>query len=198
MLDRPFDRLVVLSRAKNDRHGRARWNCRCVCGSVTIVLGIQLRSGHTTSCGCARSDATAARNTTHGLSRQHPAEYRTWKAMRQRCNDANCDSYKDYGARGIRVCRRWDDFAVFLADMGPKPTPAHTIERKKGRGGYSPSNCIWVTRAVQNKNTRATRWVALDDGTRVCLADAARSRGLKPRLVYGRIHRGDSEQRALR
>src|ERR1700759_1149300 len=69
----------------------------------------------------------AQRNTTHGLSQSCKSEYRSWKDMRGRCNRPNNKDYKDYGARGIIVCERWNDFALFYNDMGPKPY-GHTID----------------------------------------------------------------------
>jgi hypothetical protein len=91
----------------------------------------------------------------HNLS-NHPL-YRTWVGMRSRCNDPNRPEYKNYGERGIKVCKRWNNFANFLADMGEKPTPEHTIDRKNNDGNYEPSNCHWVTRTEQILNRRMNR-----------------------------------------
>lgn len=74
--------------------------------------------------------------------------------MRQRCNDPNSKDYKSYGGRGIKVCKRWDDFAKFYSDMGPRPSPKHTIDRENNLGHYTPNNCRWVTMAVQCNNRR--------------------------------------------
>lgn len=81
-------------------------------------------------------------------------EYRSWNCMRQRCYNPKNDRYKDYGGRGIRVCRRWlYSFAAFLADMGPRP-PGTSLERKKNHLNYCPSNCVWATPQEQQRNTR--------------------------------------------
>jgi hypothetical protein len=77
--------------------------------------------------------------------------------MRQRCSDAGCDDYRDYGARGIRVCDRWQqDFTAFLADMGERPSPKHELDRIDNSRGYEPGNVRWATRTQQARNTRAT------------------------------------------
>ena len=56
----------------------------------------------------------------YDLARQYPRAYRSWQAMRQRCNPSNKD-WKYYGGRGIKICDRWNDFSAFLADMGEHP-----------------------------------------------------------------------------
>lgn len=90
----------------------------------------------------------------HGLKSKHPAEYRTWLMMRNRCNNPRADDYRHYGGRGIKICARWDSFPVFLSDMGCRPTPAHCIERIRVNKNYGPNNCKWETRQTQSRNRR--------------------------------------------
>lgn len=81
---------------------------------------------------------------THGLSRKHPL-YERWKGMRARCNRPTHSSYPQYGGRGIKVCDRWNDFAVFVDDMGASwPGPGFELHRTDNDGDYSPDNCVWV------------------------------------------------------
>jgi len=91
------------------------------------------------------------KNIRHGLEK-HPL-YHTWEAMRQRCNDPNAANYKNYGGRGISVCKRWNDFRKFIEDMGERPQ-GMTLDRINNDGNYTPKNCKWSTISEQNKNQR--------------------------------------------
>lgn len=94
-------------------------------------------------------------NLKHGMSRGKSAEYRAWQGMKSRCYKQSDDSYTKYGGRGIEVCERWrDDFLVFYADMGAKPTPLHSLDRIDNDGDYSPGNCRWADKATQSRNVR--------------------------------------------
>lgn len=122
----------------------------------------------------------------HGLS-GHPA-YNVWKKMRSRCNNQRDEHYALYGARGIRVCARWDSFAAFIADMGPRP-PGATIERNDNDRGYDPGNCRWATRAEQSRNRRHLRYYT-HDGRTMCIAAWAQEVGLNPCTLRARLDSG--------
>jgi hypothetical protein len=175
--------------------GGAMWRCTCACGRKVRARGYHIRTGKIASCGCLLSDVMSQIKRTHGQT--ETSEYRIWGLMRQRCGNPSNASFKDYGARGIRVCSRWEDsFEAFFADMGPRPTPKHTIERKDNNAGYSPSNCIWATRVEQNNNTRRTVRLSID-GKDMSLAVAARVFGVEYSALYWRLHAGWSVARAI-
>ena len=151
-----YHSLTVLSKIGRDKQGRAIWLCRCDCGNEIEARGASLREGNTKSCGCAKKASGPLNATIHGEGVRHEQtpEYRTWCAMRSRCNTPSAGNYAGYGGRGIKVCARWDDFLTFLADMGRKPSPAHSIDRVDPNGDYEPGNCRWSTASEQQRNKR--------------------------------------------
>lgn len=151
-----YGKLTVLSRCLNNPKKGYDFNCICACGNTAVVFVYNLLNGVTTSCGCYRKELLSASVTTHGNARlfKKTSEYNCWIAMRQRCRDLNFEGYKYYGARGIKVCERWNSFEFFLSDMGLKPTPKHSIERDNVDGDYELSNCRWATTTEQSRNKR--------------------------------------------
>lgn len=86
---------------------------------------------------------------------RYTPEYRAWLHMKQRCTNPKRREYPNYGGRGITVCEEWaNDYRVFLKDMGKRPTPQHSLDRKDNSGNYEPSNCRWATPIEQNLNQR--------------------------------------------
>lgn len=154
------------------RNGRSYWRCRCECGKEKIVLASSLVYGSTKSCGrCAliiHGEASPGAETT---------EYRSWSSMMSRCNNPNHDSWASYGGRGIGVCDRWRSYRNFLADMGRKPTAAHSIERVDVNGNYDPANCRWATKKEQVANRRPFKTGRIESFTDAELMAELRRRG---------------------
>jgi hypothetical protein len=133
---------------------------------------------------------------THGLTYTHRAEYRVWASMRARCQNPANDDYRHYGGRGIKICGRWDDFAAFVADMGPR-APGMTIERLDVNGDYAPGNCVWASRKVQANNKRTSRHLSVSGRTKT-VSQWAEELGVSEATIRCRIDRlGWSIERAL-
>lgn len=172
-----FGRLLVVHRAAN-RYQKAWWVCRCDCGTIAEVAGSKLRNGHTKSCGCG-----SAVIATHRMKRS--PEYTVWNLMRQRCADLD---YADYGGRGITVCARWQDsFENFFADMGPRPSRNHQIDRIDNSAGYSPGNCRWATR-IENCNNRRDNVRVEWRGESLTVPEWARRTGITKTAIWQRLH----------
>lgn len=191
-----FGRLVVL--ALDDQRtdgGGLRWRCRCDCGREVVAWGTALRKGHTASCGCWRRDQSAGSHTVHGA--RFTPEYQVWLAMRQRCTNPKHASYPNYGGRGVTVCARWDDFAAFLADVGPRPSPRHSIDRVDNARPYEPGNVRWSTRTEQTRNRRVTLTLTYRGRTQ-SIAAWAEETGLSYDTLRSRVNRyGWTAERAL-
>lgn len=171
-----FGQLIVMARARANkpRPGRLwrerRWRCQCKCGKISVVRQSALRSGHTQSCGHTRRPPVPPSNA-DGLS--HTSEYASWSAMIRRCGSSSYDRFHRYGGRGITVCYRWrNSLQAFLADVGPRPSRRHSIDRKDNDGGYWcgkcsqckrnkwPPNCRWATPKQQQNNRSNNRTVS--------------------------------------
>jgi hypothetical protein len=99
-------------------------------------------------------------------------EYCLWRDMRYRCECPTKSGYPHYGGRGIFVCERWQTFENFLVDMGPRPSPTHSIERRDNDGPYSPENCCWADKTTQQRNKRNNSTLTWNGETH-CLAEWA-------------------------
>jgi hypothetical protein len=151
-----FGRWTVIEHA-GQLWPQTTWRCRCDCGHIEASIPYsRLVRGRPTSCTCPRP---AERQ-----QEPHPPKARrvrkqsrvraAWAQMKQRCYNQNRPEWKNYGGRGISVCRRWlDSFENFLADMGEPPV-GHSLDRRENDGDYEPGNCRWATTLVQAGNRR--------------------------------------------
>lgn len=146
-----FGRLTVIGAYRN-KANKVVTVALCTCGCRWEGPIERLRSGETKSCGCLSRETVTARNTSHGMS--HKPEYNTWKAIKQRCYTSNPKNNHLYKDKGIKVCDMWAaSFDNFYADMGPRPSEKHSIERKDSNKDYCPENCVWATALEQARNT---------------------------------------------
>lgn len=148
LIGQKFGRWLVLERAFSKSRTGGFWKCRCDCGHTQDVFGGDLRRGKSTKCQkCAHFK--------HGAlcRKERKSEYNTWYNMRMRCTNPKEIGFKRYGERGISVCKRWlNSFVDFYSDVGPKPTPKHSLDRIDNDGNYEPGNVRWATATEQARN----------------------------------------------
>lgn len=189
MIGRRFGRLVVRAFSHRNRFSQAYYWCECDCGTGRCVNQGSLRNGHTQSCGCYRE---ALLNKTKGN-----ITYRSWRNMIKRCQASYQRSWARYGLRGITVCDQWlNSFDLFLKDMGPRPSLAHSIERIDIDGDYEKSNCKWATPKEQARNRSNNTLLECNGETR-CIAEWSELSGTPAGMISQRIQRGWSHQDAI-
>ncbi len=131
----------------------------------------------------------------HGM--YNTPEHSAWRAMKDRCLNPRNQRWDRYGERGISVCQRWiDSFVDFYEDVGAKPTPEHSLERRNNEGDYEPDNVFWGTREEQNNNKSTSRIIERD-GVSLTLAQWARKKGMNPRTLCARLEAGWSDEDAI-
>lgn len=187
-----FGKLTALSENGRHENGRILWECLCECGKTVNIANNNLHSGNTKSCGCLKKEASVERGkeslTTHGLS--NTPEYSAWKNIIQRCNNPKDQAYSNYGARGIKICERWNDsFINFYTDLGPRPTVEHSVDRIDNNGNYEIGNCKWSTTEEQCNNKRNNHIVTYK-GKDYTIANLAKEHGLNDSIVRDRLRLG--------
>jgi hypothetical protein len=189
IIGQTFDRLLVRELLPD-----GKVLCECRCGRQTIKRRRHVVSGQIRSCGCLRSELMRSLVTRHGEAETLTPEYRAWCAMRQRCSQL---ANREYARRGITVCERWKIYENFLADVGRKPSPSHTLDRFPNNGGnYEPGNVRWATSRQQNTNKRTSRIITAF-GKSMALSEWEDFVGARSGAIWARLNRGVAPEVAL-
>lgn len=162
------------------------YRCKCDCGNYTDVSIGDLKKGRIKACGCKRDEYFEKVATMGGESRTTLGS--RWRSMKDRCYNPKNVAYKDYGGRGITVCDEWkNDFLSFKKwALSNGFSEDLTIDRIDVNGNYEPSNCRWVTFAVQSRNKRNNHYVFYK-GKKMILTDAANTIGISPSALGRRL-----------
>lgn len=188
-----FGRLVVISVVD----ARTR-KCLCDCGTESIVLRCNLKTGNTQSCGCLRKEIEVIASLTHGQTsgKKWSPTYSVWHGMLQRCLNPKNPRWSDYGGRGITICAEWrQSFEAFLSDMGERPDGC-SIDRIDNDGPYQKDNCVWVNSTQQNRNKRSNRKLTFN-GKTLTLAEWAEETSIPYFTLHTRLRRGWTIEQAL-
>lgn len=195
MVGKQFGRLTVIAYAGTNKYHSRIWECKCVCGNTKIIDGRSLRTGSTRSCGCLNDEVrhgvgVIPNRTTHGMS--NTRLYRTWKSMRNRCNNPNNKYYYCYGGKGIRVCDEWNVFENFQnwALMNGY-TESMTIERIDTSKNYEPQNCTWIKMDEQSKNKSSNRIVTINGETHI-ISEWCKIKGISYQYLWRHEKKGES------
>lgn len=188
-----FGRLTVISKNGKTKWGNVTWKCACDCGKTVIIPGGHLKSGHTKSCGCLAYDMHVEQLETHGYTTGgKPRTFTIWRGMKARCLNPKSISYKNYGARGISICHEWRSFKAFHEwAIANGYSDGLQLDRIDNEGNYCPSNCRWVTRTENARNTRATRLITLNGKTQ-CAAAWIKELGISKSTFYKALHKGQT------
>lgn len=185
-----FGRLTVVSKAENIGNSPA-WNCICDCGNAKVVRGYSLKNGDTKSCGCLQREVISEKLKIHGNCRL----YRIWRNMKNRCESPSNIGYELYGGRGISVCKEWANSYISFRDwaMSNGYRDDLTIDRIDTNGDYEPSNCRWVTNAIQQNNRRNNVCITYN-GETLTASEWSRKTGIKLETLIWRKKKGWSDK----
>ena len=191
-----FGRLIVIKRT-GTKNKQILWLCKCDCGKEKEISGVSLKRGATVSCGCYRRECelkNLSKNwgksqITHGLSKTRL--YQTWRDMKSRCNNPKNKSYKDYGKRGIKICKEWNESFKSFYDWAISNgyNQKLTIDRIDNNKGYTPQNCRWATPKEQANNRRIVRKVTILGETKT-FNEFEKQYGISAQLIHSRYDKG--------
>lgn len=210
-----YGRLLVLGTAwKKVGVQKCRYyvSCICDCGEEAIVELNKLKSGHTTSCGCYHKEKILKAVTKHGESnwgyKQGKKEavfhlsYSKWQSVKARCLYPSTKGYARYGAIGITICEGYiNSYQLFRDDLGERPTPEHTLDRKDTFGSYSCGKCSqckkngwemnirWADRETQNNNKRNAVWIEYN-GKKMTATQWGKELGISGAVIRQRYKNG--------
>lgn len=195
-----FNRLTVLKlhhkKQLFNKNGKPNghlyyYECLCSCGKISIVASTLLKNNSVKSCGCLREDEIKKSENKHRIhGMKNTRIYKIWSSMRGRCHYKYIHGYERYGGRGIKVCQEWEEnfmnFYNWSINNGYRDDL--TIDRINFNGNYEPSNCRWVTKKEQARNTKSNHNITYKGETH-CLKEWSEILGINYGTLKGRIQK---------
>ena len=207
-MENKYGKLTIIERTQAPEHLKDKkaiyYLCECDCGNKKVVRKVSLVQGRTTSCGCLHKEKMSEvgkKQITHGLS--NTRFFRIWTHMRTRCEKPTNNQYHNYGAKGIKVCDRWQTFQNFADDMyesyqafeAEHGEDTASIDRIDSNGNYEPSNCKWATQLEQARNRGDNISIVVNGKEYATLSEVAEEHGIGYQTIVQRYRAGkrDSE-----
>lgn len=183
--------------------GKSKWLCKCDCGEVTTVRGEGLKTGNTKSCGCIRKENSKAigENNRKYKKLQYNDDFKklygVWIGLKRRCLNTSYEKYKNYGARGITLCKQWLDFNNFYKwAINNGYRRGLSIDRINNSKGYKPSNCRWANNLIQQRNRRNSKMLTFENRT-LCITEWAEIFNINISTLRGRLRNNWTTEKAL-
>lgn len=198
LVNKKFGRLKVLSYKGRNKQYDSLWECVCDCGKTKTVRSGALKSGHTKSCGCFRSEMVSKSRTTHGLINDNYKLYKVWIGIKQRCFNPKNKSFIDYGGRGIKICEEWklsfESFHNWSISNGY--SEGLSIDRVDNDGNYELSNCRWTTKKFQSRNRRNCVKIKYENKS-LTASEWSDITGIPSKVLTQRIRRGWTPEKTI-
>lgn len=191
-----YNRLTAIEyRGKKRKASYWLFQCYEKCKKLKVSRAADVKNGKIKSCGCLQSENTTKMKTKHGL--RYTPEYKTYLDMYARCYNPNNKAYKYYGGRGIKISDEWlNSIETFCSEMGPKPSPKHSIERIDVNGNYCKENCRWATYKEQANNRSNNHFIEYNGETKTA-SQWGEIFKIHPTVITGRLKLGWSVEDAL-
>jgi len=199
----PESKLTVIRLHEKGNYKPTTWECLCECGNICIKPGNRIRFGNAISCGCISAGNKKRKHKT-GIVGEDYKKFLTrhlrivWYGMKQRCYDKEHGSYKNYGGRGISVCKNWLNDSQSFIDWAFNTgyAPGLTLDRIDCNGNYDPDNCRWAT-AKEQGNNRRTNYCIEIDGVIHTLQEWSDISGVNRSTIKTRMGQGMSAKDAI-
>jgi hypothetical protein len=203
-----YGRLTVIKEvapAEEPRGAKARrFLCRCDCGTDSVVRLGSLRTGHTSSCGCASVESIRARATKHGhtVGGRFSTNYIVWNGIKSRCLNPKDPRYHRYGGKAnpVTIHPAWladfNSFNRYIMETLGSRQDGQSIDRIDNTLGYVPGNLRWADDVTQANNREITLRICFN-GSVVTVGELARRSGISYSTIYHRLKRGRSVEEAI-
>ncbi len=187
-----FGLLTAIEQSGETSWRNILWKCKCQCGNEVVVPSGKLVSGRKHDCGCMETINRSKAASKHGITAGgKPRTFIIWNGMKSRCNNPKSVSYKNYGARGIKICEEWMTYENFHKwAIANGYADGLEIDRIDNNGNYCPSNCRWITQAENRKKTRNIHNITINGETHN-VSEWCRMLHMSKSTAYKYLKKGD-------